>query len=491
MMNKKLEHIIKGIHCEVYGNREIEVVNLIFDSRKVKTGDLFIAQRGTHVDGHTYIDGAIRDGAKSILCEILPDILITDITYIKVKDSSEALGLAAANFYDNPTQKLKLIGVTGTNGKTSIATLLYRVANHFGHKAGLLSTVCYMVGDKELPATHTTPDSIAIQSLMKQMVDSGCTHAFMEVSSHSIDQKRIAGLDFDGAIFTNLTHDHLDYHKTFESYLKAKKQLFDSLPEKAFALVNVDDKNGKVVVQNTKAIVKTFAVRSVADFKAKIIESHFDGMLVNMDNVEVWIKLIGEFNASNMIAVYSAAILLGFPKNEVLQVISKLGTVEGRFEYVRSNDGVTAIVDYAHTPDALKNVLTTINQIRNEGSHLISIVGAGGDRDRTKRPIMARISVEMSDKVILTSDNPRSEEPQSIIDEMYAGVEITARNKVLTLVDRREAIKAACMMATPGDVILIAGKGHETYQEVKGVKSYFNDKQIVSEIFMISKINPQ
>ncbi len=490
-MAKKLEHIIQEIPCVITGKQDILINNIVFDSRKVKPGDLFVAQRGSHVDGHKYIEGAIKDGATAILCEVMPEKHAENITFIRVVNSSEALGIAAANFFDNPTRQLKLVGVTGTNGKTSIATLLYRMLTQFGHKAGLLSTVRNMVSQKEIAATHTTPDSIAIQSLMRQMVDEGCTYAFMEVSSHSIDQKRIAGLEFDGAIFTNLTHDHLDYHKTFDAYLKAKKQLFDNLPESAWALVNVDDKNGRVMVQNTKARVKTFAVRSVADFKAKIIESHFDGMLVNIDQVELWIKLIGEFNVSNMLAVYSAASLLGYPKEEILKVVSNLETVDGRFEYVRSNDGITAIVDYAHTPDALQNVLTTVNQIRKEGSQLITVVGAGGDRDRTKRPVMGRISAELSDKVFLTSDNPRSEDPQAIIDEMLAGIPTTERMKVLAIADRREAIKAACMMAKAGDVILIAGKGHETYQEVKGVKSYFNDKQIVSEIFMVNNINPQ
>jgi len=490
-MTKKLENIMIGIPCEITGNRDIHINHPVFDSRRVKAGDLFIAVKGTHTDGHNFIEGALKDGAKAVVCEVLPKVIDPGITFIRVKDSAEALGMIAANFYDNPTRRLKLVGVTGTNGKTSIATLLYRMFTEFGHKAGLLSTVRNMVGQKETEATHTTPDALTIQKLMSEMVADGCNYAFMEVSSHSIDQKRISGLDFDGAIFTNLTHDHLDYHKTFDLYLKAKKQLFDSLPENAWALVNADDKNGRVMVQNTKARVKTFGVRSVADFKAKIIESHFDGMLVNIDQVELWIKLIGEFNVSNMLAVYGAATLLGYSKEEILKVISKLGTVDGRFEYVRSNNGITAIVDYAHTPDALMNVLTTINQIRNENTRLITVVGAGGDRDRTKRPVMGKLAAELSDTAILTSDNPRSEDPQEIINEMLAGIEASVRNKVLTITNRKEAIRAACMMAKPGDVILIAGKGHETYQEVKGVKSYFNDKQVVSEIFMVNNTNPQ
>jgi UDP-N-acetylmuramoyl-L-alanyl-D-glutamate--2,6-diaminopimelate ligase len=490
-MAKKLEHIINGIPCTIQGEQDIVINNMVFDSRKVKSGDLFVAVKGTHVDGHEYVAGAIKDGAIAILCEVLPQNPDPKITFIQVQDSAGALGLAAANFFDNPSQLLKLVGVTGTNGKTSIATLLYRIFTQFGHKSGLLSTVRNMVGPKEIDATHTTPDAITIQSMMRQMVDEGCTHAFMEVSSHSIDQKRISGLEFDIAIFTNLTHDHLDYHKTFDAYLNAKKQLFDNLTETAWALVNADDKNGKVMVQNTRARIKTFGIRSVADFKAKIIESHFDGMLIHIDQAEVWIKLIGEFNVSNILAVYAAANLLGYPKDEILKVISNLGNVDGRFEYVRSNDGITAIIDYAHTPDALQNVLTTIHQIRKENAQIITVVGAGGDRDRTKRPVMGKISAELSDKVFLTSDNPRSEEPLEIINEMLAGIDASEKKKVLAIVDRKEAIRAACMMAKPGDVILIAGKGHETYQEVKGVKSYFNDKQVVSEIFMINNTNPQ
>ena len=488
-MAKKLEYIIQNIPCSVSGNRDIMINKIVFDSRQVETGDMFVAVRGTHVDGHNYISDVIRKGAVAILCEQIPSDKNEKITWIRVYDSASALGLAASNFFDNPSSKLKLVGVTGTNGKTSIATLLYRLATNLAHPSGLLSTVRYMAGNKEYPATHTTPDSIAIQSMLKEMVDEGCSHAFMEVSSHAIDQKRISGLEFDIAIFTNITHDHLDYHKTFEAYLKAKKQLFDNLSSSAYALVNADDRNGKVMVQNTSAKIKTFGVRSVADFKAKIIESHFDGMLVNMDKVELWIKLIGEFNASNILAVYAAAILLGFPKEEILRIISTLDTVEGRFEYVQSKTGITAIIDYAHTPDALKNVLTTINQIRSNTSRLITVVGAGGDRDRTKRPVMGKISAEMSNRLILTSDNPRSEDTDAIISEMLDGVDPDNRNSVITISDRKEAIRTACMMAQPGDVILIAGKGHETYQEIKGVKNYFNDKQVVSEIFMSNSKN--
>ena len=486
MMAKKLEHIIRNIPCKIMGEKDITINKISFDSRKIEPGDMFIAVRGTQVDGHKFIEDVTGKGAVAILCEKPPFKIDKNVTYIVTNDSAQALGIAASNYFDNPSSKLKLTGVTGTNGKTSIATLLYRLTTQLGYKSGLLSTVRNMVGDKEIAATHTTPDAIAIQNMLSEMVNEGCTYAFMEASSHAIDQKRTAGLDFDIAIFTNLTHDHLDYHKNFDAYLKAKKQLFDGLDPSAYALTNIDDRNGKVIVQNTRARVKTFGVRSVADFKAKIIESHFDGMLVNIDNVELWIRLIGEFNASNILAVYSTAILLGFEKEEVLRLISKLDTVDGRFEYVKSESGVTAIIDYAHTPDALKNVLSTINQIRNESSQLITVVGAGGDRDRTKRPVMGKISAEMSDRIILTSDNPRSEDPDVIINEMMEGIDPSERNKVLSITNRKEAIKTACSMAQPGDVILIAGKGHETYQEIKGVKSYFNDKQIVSEIFMIN-----
>jgi UDP-N-acetylmuramoyl-L-alanyl-D-glutamate--2,6-diaminopimelate ligase len=490
-MSKKLENIIKGLVCIIEGPTDIEIRNIVFDSRSVSKGDLFVAVRGTKVDGHNFISNALNDGAVAIICEEVPLDVKEKATTIKVKDSAIALGLAASAYYDHPSKTLKLVGVTGTNGKTSIVTLSHRLFSEFGHKSGLLSTVRNLIGQKEIEATHTTPDALTIQRLMKEMVDSGCTHAFMEVSSHAIDQKRIAGLDFDVAIFTNLTHDHLDYHKTFDAYLKAKKTLFDGLYANAFALINTDDKNGRVMVQNTLAKVKTFGLRSLADYKAKIIESHFDGMLMTIDNTELWAKLIGEFNASNLLAVYAAANLLGLPKTETLKVLSRLDTVEGRFEYVKSNTGITAIIDYAHTPDALKNVLATINQIRNENCQLITVVGAGGDRDRTKRPVMGKIASENSNQTILTSDNPRSEEPGDIINEMLAGIEMDKRKKVLTITDRREAIRAACMLAKEGDVILIAGKGHENYQEIKGVKRFFSDKQVVSEIFMIDKINPQ
>lgn len=490
-MAKELKHIIAEMPCQITGNPDISVNRVIFDSRRIEKDDLFVAVKGTQVDGHDYINSALEKGATAIVCEHCTAELKGDIVLIKVEDSAKALGILAANFYNNPSKELKLTGVTGTNGKTSIVTLLYKLFTEFGVKAGLISTVRNLIGGKEKQATHTTPDAIALQEMIREMKNEGCTHVFMEVSSHAIDQKRIAGLDFDLAIFTNLTHDHLDYHESFDNYLKTKKQLFDGLSENAIALVNADDKHGKVMVQNTAATVKTFGLRSVADFKAKIIESHFDGMLINIDNTEVWTKIIGEFNASNLLSVYAAANLLGYEKNDVLRVISTLTTVEGRFEHIISNTGITAIIDYAHTPDALKNVLATINQIRNEKGNLITVVGAGGNRDKTKRPLMGKIASEKSNRVIFTSDNPRDEEPQEIIDQLLNGVEINHKNSVLAIVDRREAIRTACMMAQEGDVVLIAGKGHETYQEIKGERLYFSDKQVVSEVFMVNKINLQ
>ncbi|MBA7517666.1 UDP-N-acetylmuramoyl-L-alanyl-D-glutamate--2,6-diaminopimelate ligase [subsurface metagenome] len=490
-MAKRLDHIIKDIDCQTTGRIDININKISFDSRKVQSNDLFVAVKGTQVDGHNYLSDAIDKGAIAIICENFPDQLALRATIVQVKDSAEALGMVAANYYDDPSRSLSLVGVTGTNGKTSIVTLLHQLFNKMDQKSGLLSTIHNLVGQKNIQATHTTPDAITIQSLLRKMVDDGCTHAFMEVSSHAIDQKRIQGLDFNVVVFTNLTHDHLDYHNTFEAYLKAKKQLFDDLSSEATALINADDKHSEVMVQNTSATIKTYGLRSMADFKAKIIESHFDGMLVNIENTELWTKVIGEFNASNLLAVYAVANLLGYPKDEILRVISTLGTVEGRFEYLRSDNNITAIIDYAHTPDALKNVLTTINQIRNTGCQLITVVGAGGDRDRAKRPVMGKIAADLSTRVIFTSDNPRSEDPQQIINEMIAGVDDVNRKSTIAITNRREAIRTACMMAHEGDVILIAGKGHETYQEIKGERNYFNDKQVVLEIFMINNVNPQ
>lgn len=490
-MARELKHIIAELSCTITGNADISVRHLVFDSRKVQKGDLFVAVKGTQVDGHDYIKSAIEKGAIAVVCEHYNTEEAKNAVIIQVKESATALGILAANFYNNPSKELILTGVTGTNGKTSIVTLLYRLFTEFGVKAGLISTVKNLVGGTEKKATHTTPDAIALQELIREMKDQGCTHVFMEVSSHAIDQKRITGLDFDLAVFTNLTHDHLDYHKNFDHYLKTKKQLFDGLSEKATALVNADDKYGKIMVQNTTATVKTFGLKSVADYKARIIESHFDGMLINIDNTEVWTKIIGEFNASNLLSVYATAHLLGYKKGDILRVISTLNTVEGRFEYIRSNTGITAIIDYAHTPDALKNVISTINHLKSEKGKLISVVGAGGNRDKTKRPIMGKIAAENSSKVIFTSDNPRDEEPQEIINQLLAGVEENRRNSVLAIADRREAIRTACMLAQEGDVVLIAGKGHETYQEIKGERLYFSDKQVVSEVFMVNKINMQ
>lgn len=490
MMHRKLSEILEGIPFESRGNTDISIREVRFDSRKVSEGDLFVAVSGTRVDGHEFIGQAIAQGAGAVICEQLPETFSDKVTYLKVKDSARALGIASANYFGNPSKEVKLMGVTGTNGKTSIVTLLHKVLTGLDVKAGLLSTVRNLVGEIEIAATHTTPDALSIQSMLRQMVDAGCTHVFMEVSSHAIDQRRIAGLDFDVAVFTNITHDHLDYHETFDNYIRAKKRFFDELPREAVAIVNADDKHSRIMVQNTRATIRTFGLRSLADYKGKIIESHFDGMLLSINNVEVWTKIIGEFNASNLLAVYASAISLGYSADEILRLISSLSTVEGRFEYLRSNTGITAIIDYAHTPDALMNVLKTINQIRT-GGQLITVVGAGGNRDKTKRPVMGRMAAEQSTKVIFTSDNPRDEEPQQIIQEMMEGVPADKHASVLAITDRREAIRTACMLASEGDVILVAGKGHETYQEIKGKKSYFSDKQIVSEVFMVNKINLQ
>lgn len=481
---KKLTDLLKNVQTlQMNGDTNISIENICFDSRTVTKGSLFVATRGTHTDGHGFIHMSIEKGAIAIVCEDMPTSVTPNTTYILVKDSSYALGYIASNFYNNPSSKMKLVGITGTNGKTTTATLLYRICKQLGYKSGLISTVRYMVHEKEVPATHTTPDALQLNKLMNDMVTEGCEYCFMEVSSHSVVQHRIAGLVFAGGIFSNLTHDHLDFHKTFEEYLRAKQLFFDGLPKNAFALVNTDDRNGRIMAQNTKATVKTYALKSMADFKCKIIESHLDGMQIHLDGNEVWTRFIGEFNAYNLTAVYATCILLGHRKDEILKILSKLAAVDGRFEYQTSDSGITAIVDYAHTPDALVNVLKTINQIRKGNEQVITVVGAGGDRDRTKRPIMAKVSVDMSDKLILTSDNPRSEEPSEIIAEMYKGVPASEQRKVLCITDRREAIKTACMMAQKGDIILVAGKGHENYQDVKGVKHHFDDKEEIANIF--------
>ena len=482
----KIEEILKGIDIvSVTGTKNTVITGIEFDSRKVTAGSLFVAVKGYKTDGHDFISSAIASGASSVICEILPENPDKSICWIKTSDSAKALGLAASNFFGNPSFSLKLVGVTGTNGKTTIATLLYRMFLRLGYKCGLFSTVCNYINEKELEATHTTPDPVQLNSLLSRMVDAGCDFAFMEVSSHSADQQRIAGLKFVGGIFTNLTHDHLDYHKTFDNYLAAKKSFFDSLPAGSFALVNVDDKNGKVMLQNCAARHYTFSVRGVADYRCKVIEQSFEGMGVKIQDEEVWTKFIGDFNASNLLAVYAASELLGAVKKEILTILSDLQPVSGRLELVKSPMGISGIVDYAHTPDALLNVIDTINKIREGGVQLITVVGAGGDRDRTKRPKMAAISAEGSTKVILTSDNPRTEDPEKILDEMEAGITPDLKRKTLRIADRREAIKTAVMLANKGDVVLIAGKGHETYQDIMGVKLHFDDREELKKALLL------
>lgn len=467
---------------DVVGNTHLAVEQICFDSRKAEKLSAFVAVRGTQVDGHDYIDQAIASGSRIIVCEEMPEELHPEVTYVKVKNSAEALGVMAANYYDNPSEKIKLVGVTGTNGKTTVVTLLHRLFRSLGHKPGLISTVVNLIGIKEVPATHTTPDPIQLNALLSRMVEEGCTHCFMEVSSHAVHQRRIAGLEYAGAVFTNITHDHLDYHGTFDNYIKAKKQFFDGLGSGAFSLVNHDDIHGEIMVQNTKSKVYDFALRSDAHFKAKILENHFQGLNLILDDREVWSKLIGKFNAYNLLATYGSAILLGEDKMEVLTMLSNIDPPSGRFQYTRSEAGVIGIVDYAHTPDALKNVLKTIEEIREGNEKVITVVGCGGDRDKAKRPEMARIAGELSDRVFLTSDNPRTEKPEAIIKDMEAGLEKAHIKKSLSIVDRREAIKAAAAMAEPGDIILVAGKGHETYQEINGVRHDFDDMQTLTEM---------
>ena len=474
----KIEEILNGIEVvSVTGTKNRAITGIEFDSRKVKKDSLFVAIKGYKSDGHDFVNSAIASGASAIICEILPEKPDKNICWIKTGDSAKALGLAASNFFGNPSRSLKLVGVTGTNGKTTIASLLYRMFLQLGYKCGLFSTVCNYINEKELEATHTTPDPVQLNSLLSQMVDEGCDFAFMEVSSHSAHQKRIAGLKFAGGIFTNLTHDHLDYHKTFENYLAAKKSFFDSLSAEAFALVNLDDRNGRVMLQNCKASHYTFSVQTMADYRCNIIEQSFEGMELKIQGEEVWTRFIGAFNASNLLAVYASSELLGAAKKEILTILSDLHSVSGRLEVIKSPGGISGIVDYAHTPDALLNVIDTINKIREAGVHLITVVGAGGDRDRTKRPKMAAISAEGSDKVILTSDNPRTEDPEKILDEMETGITPDLKRKTLRITNRHEAIKTAVMLANDGDVVLIAGKGHETYQEIMGVKHHFDDRE--------------
>lgn len=480
----KLDELIKGLPVvAVEGSLETEIANVQIDSRKVVEGSMFVAMRGTTADGHAFIDKAVELGAKVILCEEIPQNIQSGVTYIKVENCENCVGLVATRFYGNPSEKVKLVGVTGTNGKTTIATLLYEMFRKMGYKCGLLSTVCNYIDGEPIPASHTTPDAITLNALLGRMADEGCKYVFMECSSHAIAQKRIGGLKYAGGIFTNLTRDHLDYHKTVDNYIKAKKMFFDLLGKDAFMVTNLDDKHGLVMAQNTKAKVKTYSLRSMSDFKGKLLESGFDGMLMDINGQEVFLRFIGKFNASNLLAVYGTACMLGKAPVDVLTVMSTLIPVNGRFDALRSPEGYTAIVDYAHTPDALANVLTTIVDVLAGTGNIITVVGAGGNRDKGKRPLMAQESVKYSDKVILTSDNPRFEEPQDIINDMLEGLTAQDRKKVLVIVDRREAIRTACMMASGNDVVLVAGKGHEDYQEIKGVKHHFDDKEIIREVF--------
>ena len=480
----RLNELLKNVETlNIVGDVNVEITGVNIDSRRIEKGHLFVAIPGTVTDGHKFIPKAIELGAAAVLCEIIPEDQTAGVTYIKVASTEDAVGKVATLFYGDPSRKLKLVGVTGTNGKTTIATLLYNMFRKFGHKCGLLSTVCNYIEGEAIPADHTTPDPIELNRLLAQMVDAGCEYAFMECSSHAIAQKRIGGLKFAGGLFTNLTRDHLDYHKTFENYRDAKKAFFDGLDKDAFAITNADDKNGMVMVQNCKAQIKTYSTRTMADFKAKIIECHFEGMYLDINGKEVGVQFIGKFNVSNLLAVYGAAVMLGKKPEDILLILSTLKSVNGRLEPIHSPEGYTAIVDYAHTPDALENVLNAIHEVLNGKGKVITVCGAGGNRDKGKRPIMAQEAVKQSDKVIITSDNPRFEEPQDIINDMLAGLDQKQMKKVLSIVDRREAIRTACMLAEKGDVILIAGKGHEDYQEIKGVKHHFDDKEVVKEIF--------
>jgi UDP-N-acetylmuramoyl-L-alanyl-D-glutamate--2,6-diaminopimelate ligase len=479
---KLLSDIIYKVRLEeIIGSTHMAISSVTFDSRSVKKDSLFVATKGTAVDGHNFIEKAIENGAIAIVCEEMPKNKNEAITYIKVSDSSFALGIIACNFFDNSSEKLKLVGITGTNGKTTTVTLLFNLFKSLGYSVGLLSTVENKINNTVMPATHTTPDALTLNELLATMLSQGCEYVFMEVSSHAVAQNRIAGLSFTGAIFSNITHDHLDYHKTFDEYIKAKKGFFDQLPNTAFALVNRDDRNGMVMIQNTKAQKHTYGLQNMADFKCRILENQLNGLLLNIDNTEVWVKLIGTFNAYNVLAVYAAAILLKQNKTNVLTALSNLNSVEGRFQYIKSPKGIIGIVDYAHTPDALKNVLETIKDIRTGNEQVITLVGCGGDRDAAKRPVMAAIACEYSNKVVLTSDNPRSEDPEDILNQMQKGINPADAKKTLRITDRKEAIKTACSLSNPGDIILIAGKGHEKYQEIKGVKHDFDDYAILKE----------
>ena len=480
----KLNELLKNVEVlNILGDTEVEITGVNIDSRKIEGGHLFIAIPGTQTDGHKFIPKAIEQGAVAVLCEYFPNRREPGVTYIAVESTEDNVGKVATQFFGDPSNKLKLVGVTGTNGKTTIATLLYNMFRKFGHKCGLLSTVCNYIEGEAIPADHTTPDPIELNHLLAQMVEAGCEYAFMECSSHAIAQKRIGGLRFAGGIFTNLTRDHLDYHGTVENYRNAKKAFFDGLDKDAFAITNADDKNGAVMVQNCKAQIKTYSTRTMADFKAKIIECHFEGMYLDINGKEVGVQVIGKFNVSNLLAVYGAAVMLGKKPEDILIVLSTLKSVNGRLDPIHSPEGYTAIVDYAHTPDALENVLSAIHEVLDGKGKVITVCGAGGNRDKGKRPLMAQEAVKQSDKVIITSDNPRFEEPQDIINDMLAGLDNKQMKNVISIVDRREAIRTACMMAEKGDVILIAGKGHEDYQEIQGVKHHFDDKEVVREIF--------
>jgi len=483
---KYLSEILEGLaFTELQGSADIEITSIAFDSRKVVSGSLFVAVKGTQVDGHDYIEKAIKDGAVAIICEDLPAHTAAEVDFLMVANSAIALGIVTRNFYDDPSSKLKLVGVTGTNGKTTIATLLYQLFRELGYKCGLLSTVENQINGQVIASTHTTPDPIELNKLMDEMVAKGCDFCFMEVSSHAVAQHRIEGLTFSGGIFTNLTHDHLDYHKTFALYLKAKKAFFDGLPKNTFALTNADDKNGYVMLQNTAAHKKTYGLKNMADYKARILENQFGGLLLQIDNEDVWFKMVGTFNAYNLMAVYAAAMLLEQDRAKVLTILSKLTGAEGRFEYIIAPNKTIGIVDYAHTPDAVQNVLSTIHDIRKGNEKVITVIGCGGDRDKTKRPIMAKVACEWSDKVILTSDNPRNEDPAQIIKDMEEGVDPAFKRFTLSITDRKEAIKTACHLARPGDIILLAGKGHEKYQEINGVKNHFDDMEELLDQFKL------
>ena len=480
----KLSELLKNVKpLTIVGDVETEIAGVKIDSRQIRPGYLFVAMKGTQMDGHQFIPKAIELGATAVLCEDMPATPAEGVTYVQVASTEDAVGPVATLFHGDPTSHLKLVGVTGTNGKTTIATLLYNMFRKFGHKCGLLSTVCNYIEDEAVPASHTTPDAIELNELLERMMTAGCEYVFMECSSHAIAQKRIGGLRFAGGMFTNLTRDHLDYHKTFENYRDAKKAFFDELPKDAFAITNADDKNGMVMVQNTKAQVKTYSTRTMADFRARIIECHFEGMYLEIDGREVGVQFIGKFNVSNLLCVYGAAVMLGKQPEDILVILSTLKSVNGRLDPIRSPEGYTAVVDYAHTPDALENVLNAIHEVLDGKGKVITVCGAGGNRDKGKRPLMAQEAVKQSDRVIITSDNPRFEEPQDIINDMLAGLDQKQMKKVISIADRREAIRTACMMAEKGDVILIAGKGHEDYQEIKGVKHHFDDHEVVRECF--------